>query len=448
MEDAVLLTCKNCGIQFIYEHRWAKGSDRHNGRMPTLCHSCWKKYRNERQHKQNMERHKEEQQRRVIESIKQQEMFTLKLKSWNVVPMENIHPTGSKSLFILGNGFDLMHGVKSSYYDFRDFLRKTDPVRETLEDNFHVPNLWSNLEESLAYFDLNRMCNDDAIDEQLDIMDANNEEAGMAEYEAAIEMAIQPLQVIALELPRKLLAWVDTLDIGTKDRPLSALFGNDEKVLCFNYTEFVETLYHVPSDHVLYLHGSRKKIKNKFRENLIFGHLPGLSDGAYNLEKIHVYRRNSYRRELVRAAQEQAVYLATEYDVMLTKNCTSIIDNNKSFFSFLTNVENVIVIGHSLSKGDWAYFAEVNKSIPKTNAVKWYVGCHGLNDLNNLEHLCAAQIIPQNSVFLFRTDNIQVNVEAKPMAEVVKRNTIQNERCLAIVNDGSLQAKAKGNIFG
>jgi hypothetical protein len=26
------------------------------------------------------------------------------------------------TLFIIGNGFDLMHGVKSSYYDFRDTI--------------------------------------------------------------------------------------------------------------------------------------------------------------------------------------------------------------------------------------------------------------------------------------------------------------------------------------
>ena len=32
-----------------------------------------------------------------------------------------------ETLYIIGNGFDLMHGVKSSYYNFRDFLKKRNP---------------------------------------------------------------------------------------------------------------------------------------------------------------------------------------------------------------------------------------------------------------------------------------------------------------------------------
>ena len=57
----------------------------------------------------------------------------------------------------------------------------------------------------------------------------------------AVDWAVEPLRVIAVELPKKFQAWIDTQEIGTDDRPLSHLFGNGiERVLCFNYTEFPE----------------------------------------------------------------------------------------------------------------------------------------------------------------------------------------------------------------
>ena len=65
-----------------------------------------------------------------------------------------------------------MHGVRSSYYSSRDSMGKSNPVREALEDYFDVPDLWANLEDSLAHFDLNRMCNGYVMDAQLDIAKA------------------------------------------------------------------------------------------------------------------------------------------------------------------------------------------------------------------------------------------------------------------------------------
>ena len=45
------------------------------------------------------------------------------------------------------------------------------------------------------------------------------------------------------------------------DRPFSMLHG-DYKVLSFNYTEFIETLYGAKSKNVCYIHGCRKNRSN------------------------------------------------------------------------------------------------------------------------------------------------------------------------------------------
>lgn len=49
--------------------------------------------------------------------------FETMLPLWNVMDLGEINPS-TDSIVILGNGFDLMHGVKSSYYAFRDTLGK------------------------------------------------------------------------------------------------------------------------------------------------------------------------------------------------------------------------------------------------------------------------------------------------------------------------------------
>lgn len=449
MKKAVLLTCKNCGVQFLYGIKQQEQDNTRHRKPPSLCHRCWGEWRDAKQARIEEEKNEKERKKKDAEWRENQRIFEEKLKNWKTMPLDSIHTDERKTLFIIGNGFDLMHGVRSSYYSFRDSMGKSNPVREALEDYFDVPDLWANLEDSLAHFDLNRMCNGYVMDAQLDIAEAYEEDAGAAEYFMAVEWAVEPLRVIAVELPNKFRAWIDTLEIGTDDRPLSHMFGNGaERVLCFNYTEFPETLYHIQPANICYIHGCRKKVKNKPRERLILGHLPGLSDGAYEVEEGRVWKRNPYNRAMVQTAQNHAIQLAAEYDKDLTKKCSDIICVKKAFFESLTDIQSIIVVGHSLSKVDWDYFSEVKQSVDKDENVKWYIGCHGLGDLKNLEELCAAGIVSRDSVIVFRTDGIRVKRNRaleEPRARSAKPKA--KKRCLAVSADHAIVASANGNIF-
>ena len=85
-----------------------------------------------------------------------------------------------------------------------------------------------------------------------------DEDSGAAEYYMALEMAAEPMRSITEELEKKFRRWIEKLEIGTHDRPLKSIF-HDDKVLCFNYTEFVEELYGVSKSNVCYIHGCRRK---------------------------------------------------------------------------------------------------------------------------------------------------------------------------------------------
>lgn len=63
-------------------------------------------------------------------------------------PKEFTNP--DKSLVIIGIGLDIMHGVKSSYWEFQKTLGKRSPLRREMETYLDKDDLWSNLEDSLG----------------------------------------------------------------------------------------------------------------------------------------------------------------------------------------------------------------------------------------------------------------------------------------------------------
>lgn len=434
MSNTVVKSCKNCNMKFIYRVQEQETDEGRNRKAPTLCFTCrkiqydkWKREKEEAENNRNKIKKEKEWERN-------QQKFEKELENWNVLPIESVDVEEEKTLYVLGNGFDLMHGVQSRYSDFRDSMGKHNEVRQTLEEYFKVGDMWANLEEALAHFDLDRMCNSYAMDAMLDLMDAYGEDAGAAEYYSAVEYAIEPLRIISTELPRKFRRWVETLEIGTDERPLLKLFGTGKgKVFNFNYTEFPEIMYQIQPENICYIHGCRKKIKYKPKEKLILGHLPGLSDDSYYVEEKKVWKRNPYNRYLVETAQENAIQMAVQYDDSFTKKCSEIIKRKSDFFGSLNNIYNIVVIGHSLSQVDWDYFVKIKESLPKDKKVKWYIGCHGIGDLDNLKKMCEAGILEQKSVQLFRTDIISVKFYERMNREETKPKP--KERCLAVSQD-------------
>ena len=69
-------------------------------------------------------------------------------------------------LFIIGNGFDIHHGVRSRYTDFADWLANVDrEVHATVEEYLptsvdaegKVQNAWADLENNLEHFDIDQL---------------------------------------------------------------------------------------------------------------------------------------------------------------------------------------------------------------------------------------------------------------------------------------------------
>jgi len=398
------LSCGECNGKFIFREYEREMFEQRGWALPKRCPACRKAAREQQQKEQERQENEKWQQEKAAEK----KIFEERLKDWCVISKDEIRPKNDQVLYIIGNGFDLMHNVRSSYYAFRDSLGKHSQLRFALENFLKPEDIWADFEDALAHFRMDAMADELIVDDWLDIFGAYDEDAGAAECFLAAEAAADPILTVADELPRRFRMWVEQLSIGTSDRPLQGMFRNG-KVLCFNYTEFVETLYGVPEENVCYIHGCRRKKKYHPKEKLILGHMPGASEEEYGLiDDSSGKIQDPYRQYMAEAFMDQTIRLIAESDEKLTKNCNDIIASHQDFFESLGHIENVIVIGHSFSPVDWDYFSQVASKLPDIRKVHWYFGCYGLRDLTNLEQLLARLGIRKADISVFCTDDITV----------------------------------------
>lgn len=407
--------CTHCGKKFLYR-KFLETGEKEKRYHQILCPACLNLKRKQAEEEKELK----EREANYQKSLKEHKEFLERLNRLNVVPLGEICPDNDNVLYILGNGFDLMHRVPSSYYNFRDTLGKNNSLRYMLENFLTVEDVWSDLENAVAHFNVAAMSDESVVDMWLDINGAYDEDGGAAEYFMSVEEAANPMITIATELPRRFRKWVETLSVGTADRPLHSMFRNG-KVLNFNYTEFVEKLYGVSKENVCYIHGCRVKEKGKPREPLILGHYLGASAGAYNDVGREKSRLRGFRRFYVETAREYVVNCISQYDENLTKDTQKIIKSHEGFFTDLRGAQTVIVIGHSYSQTDWDYFLKIRSGAD--NSAKWYFSCYGLRDLINLGQLLSVLGIPKSGVYIFRTDVIKTTPYPATEKAVVPKST-------------------------
>lgn len=427
MKNVLEIKCRDCGETIIFSKQALTGHP-----VPSLCLSC-------RQRRRALRKEREaafQQKQRETQSKADAKEFEKEIKKYSVVDLNNITAIDDSTLLVLGNGFDLMHGVKSSYYSFRDSMGKHNDLRRTLEEYLDVEDVWWSFEFALSRIDVKRMANSVAVESALDFFDGYYPEEDAAGYFAAIDSAAGPMHMICRELPRFFRRWVNSLTWGADDLPLKNIIRNPY-VLCFNYTEFIESEYGVSHDKVCYIHGCRQN-KN---QPLILGHLGGASDDMYEFEDVYTQAR---KNPLVQLAQDNIIDKIAYCDRSLTKHCGEIISENSSFFDGLGNIENIIIVGHSLANVDGEYFREIirkNKDIQKLN---WYFGCYGIDDLQQIRRFIKDFNISKENVNIFRTALLNVRFR-KGSVLPVKREPKKSERILCRSADEQWTVKTDGN---
>ena len=258
-------------------------------------------------------------------------------------------------LYIIGNGFDIYHKIKSRYSDFMDYVKKQDnDMFEMLEKYFNTDELWSDFEETLAYIDTDTIT-DDASDFLVSYGAGDWSDAYHHDYQHEIEQA---LDLVTVKLRTHFTNWILQLEIPNSPQAnidLNSTFIN------FNYTSTLERAYRIPYKKILYIHN--KAVDGN--SVLILGHCREFNDEDS-------FAKNNDEETDPRIAQGNV--LLDDYFKETYKDTETIIKENSAFIESLSKINEVFVLGHSISPVDIKYFQIIKGKIQK-NAV-WNISYH------------------------------------------------------------------------
>lgn len=282
-----------------------------------------------------------------------------------------------QKLFILGNGFDLMHQLPTKYVHFQNFLRENfeytpdtfeslwvegqqlldgdivynedDVVRvidSLISQTDYKDSDWNDMERSLGLLDYS-LINDD-------ITDVYDKEGTLHPFHTGnnYEDAYSDLKKVLKMFPHFFKLWISSIDIENsvnfKNHCFQELMDiKNDLFLTFNYTETLEILYN--AENITHIHGVRSN-----ENSIIVGHGNDdtIGEGAYH-EDFHTNEIHNFLR----------------------KPTQKIIDENHLFYSNLRNITQIYSIGFSFSEVDLIYVQNLCSNMD-TQDITWYLNIY------------------------------------------------------------------------
>ena len=264
-------------------------------------------------------------------------------------------------LYIIGNGFDLWHGIPSSYSQFKEYVKRHRPeILDAIDDYIPADEGWSDLEGALAGLDVDGIVDDLSVF-MPSYADDSWSDAGHHDFQYEVDRVVQ---LISTQLRATFGEWIRTLEMpvpGESQRRLSTL-DVQALFLNFNYTSTLEDLYAVPDSQVLHIHGYAKIPDSE----LVLGH-------AWNPER-HRSLNDRLAIEDMDTRLVEAHDILDDYFSRTFKPSDRIILKHQDFFNRLSSIKTVYVLGHSLSEVDRPYIRAL-LGIPAVADSSWYLAC-------------------------------------------------------------------------
>lgn len=263
-----------------------------------------------------------------------------------------------RRLYVIGNGFDLHHGIRSSYSNFRAYIRENaQNVWAICEDFLPADENWSDLEEALGQIDTDHLL---STNEHFLVPYGANKwsDADHHGFEWAINEASEAL---SSNLLVHFMKWISELYIPDACESDSVLrIDRNATFLSFNYTETLLKIYGVCRERICFPHG----FIGDSDPELILGH-------AWTPENKMVERIDEQTDTRVSCA----LSIIDNYFKSTFKPSKELLNKYSNFFESLADIEEVIVLGHSLHEVDHPYFEEIISKVPdKADWVFSYFG--------------------------------------------------------------------------
>lgn len=289
-----------------------------------------------------------------------------------------------KTLYIIGNGFDLHHKLPTEYKDFNNFvINNQTSLKDEFEEYFSFSlkdNLWSDFEKDLGTFDYEYFF--DKIN-NIDVMEENFKFSWT--FDLGDELN-QETDKLVNQIRRAFESWIEEINLDSLENTL--IFDNDASFLTFNYTLTLEKVYQIPASKIFHIHGDTEK------GNLIFGHNKTID------KKPELDENGDSNRTLFSDSESIAKYPFNAF----CKPVYNIIQENQLYFEKLKSVKRIFVLGHVLDVVDIPYFKEILKHTKNT---VWNVSFFCQNEKE--KHLTTLQNIGinKNSIAMFQLEELQ-----------------------------------------
>lgn len=272
-------------------------------------------------------------------------------------------------LYLIGNGFDIHHGLPSKYSDFWGWLSSERPELESMMSEYYdcSGEWWKTFEESLGHPKLSEYIALTALCNQPNLASDNFHDSewynGQYQAEREVGSFVDELQDAFTDWVRSELSYC-SLGNKLKIKKSRSYFIN------FNYTDTLEKVYSISKNNIWHPHGSLDD------GEVVFGHgrlyhdilseytpdfdIPeiteGMTDGEYNelLNFVNPDQNDDIISQMVREAAVSEIS-------KLEKPVARIIDVNLRKFKNLHGVRRIHIYGLSLSDVDLKYFDTVRQ---------------------------------------------------------------------------------------
>lgn len=276
------------------------------------------------------------------------------------------------NLFIIGNGFDVAHGLRTSYIDFRKFLDDTDweylvnlekPYGFVPESNqeWVEKHLWREFESNLSAIN-----EDEIVDGCMSI------EMGLEGGDIGIEDTLneywEDQYGYISKLNDYIKTWVEQIEIEKIKKTSKIKRNSNDVFFSFNYTLLLEKLYKIDSSQIVHIHGS---IDEENDISPVIGH--------GNTEIINTVKAKADEATENFWEKDTSIYNAlANYYKRTLKDVNYYVNVHNHFFKQLKPVEQVFVIGHSFGDVDLPYFKKVLENVNENTI--WNVYYYDVSD--------------------------------------------------------------------
>ena len=268
-----------------------------------------------------------------------------------VTKLSSVDKNDKDKLYIIGNGFDLWHGLPTSYREFYEYAKAAlDEIENYYEFDLHDHEPWHDFENSLGKFMWQEFF--DFHNE----VDVTSEDFRPKDIYGLEDELTEQTDIHVSTIKEKFYQWIGQINIGKAQNQM--IFQQDSQFITFNYTSTLQMVYGVEDSRVFHIHGQADA-----HDDLIFGH------GENVAETAEVDENGDSTGSMFSDAERNSRYPL----VALKKPVNEVLHANSSYFNGLKTIAEIRIIGHSLNEIDHPYFrciADVAKDS------KWKVFCY------------------------------------------------------------------------